>query len=191
MDLRPGSILRADGGYLIIYALDALGESGVWRTLKRTLNHAKLDSQPLEIFFPFGTSAIKPEPIDIDVKIILIGDPTCTNPVRKRRRLPKDFQSARGIRRGNGMSDAVIRQYGGRLRSFRTGRYRSIRSHRRRQHAGIRRAPGRAPKQSYGAVSGSGGSSARGAYMRAGRGDPWSALLTCGARARRVSSVTT
>jgi predicted ATP-dependent protease len=26
------------------------------------------------MFFPFGTSALKPEPIDIDVKIILIGD---------------------------------------------------------------------------------------------------------------------
>src|SRR5579862_9808832 len=36
MDLRAGSILRADGGFLIMYALDALSEMGVWRTLKRT-----------------------------------------------------------------------------------------------------------------------------------------------------------
>src|SRR5712691_8148589 len=35
MDLRAGSILRADGGYLIMYAMDALTEPGVWRTLKR------------------------------------------------------------------------------------------------------------------------------------------------------------
>src|SRR5229473_1490027 len=39
MDLRAGSVLRADGGFLIMYALDALTEPGVWRTLKRTLNH--------------------------------------------------------------------------------------------------------------------------------------------------------
>src|SRR5712692_1650610 len=39
MDLRAGSLLRADGGFLIMYAFDALTEPGVWRTLKRTLNH--------------------------------------------------------------------------------------------------------------------------------------------------------
>jgi predicted ATP-dependent protease len=64
MDLRAGSVLRADGGFLIMYALDALTEAGVWRTLKRTLNHLKLEIQPMEMFFPFGTSALKPEPID-------------------------------------------------------------------------------------------------------------------------------
>src|SRR5258706_4332044 len=74
MDLRAGSLRRADGGFLVMYAYDAITEAGVWRTLKRMLNHARLEIQPLEMFFPFGTSALKPEPIDIDVKIILIGD---------------------------------------------------------------------------------------------------------------------
>src|ERR1700726_2149655 len=74
MDLRAGSMLRADGGFLIMYALDALTEMGVWRTLKRTLNHAKLEIQPMELLFPFGASALKPESIDLNVKIILIGD---------------------------------------------------------------------------------------------------------------------
>ena len=58
-----------------MYALDALAETGVWRTLKRALNYAKLELQPLEMFFPFGTSALKPEPVDLNVKIVLIGDP--------------------------------------------------------------------------------------------------------------------
>jgi ATP-dependent Lon protease len=74
MDLRAGSVLRADGGFLIMYAMDALTETGVWRTLKRTLNHSKLEIQPTELFFPFGASALKPEPIDLTVKVILIGD---------------------------------------------------------------------------------------------------------------------
>src|SRR6202790_3124797 len=74
MDLRAGSILRADGGFLVMYAYDAITEAGVWRTLKRMLNHSRLEIQPLEMFFPFGTSALKPEPIDIAVKIILIAD---------------------------------------------------------------------------------------------------------------------
>src|SRR6202142_1005428 len=74
MDLRGGSLLRADGGYLIMYSLDALTETGVWRTLKRTLNHGKLEIQPVDIFFPFSTAAMKPEPIAVNVKILLIGD---------------------------------------------------------------------------------------------------------------------
>src|SRR6202043_3885373 len=74
MDLRGGSLLRADGGFLVMYMLDALTETGVWRTLKRTLNHGKLEIQPVDVFFPFSTAALKPEPIDVHVKIILIGD---------------------------------------------------------------------------------------------------------------------
>src|SRR6202453_908759 len=64
MDLRGGSLLRADGGFLVMYALDTLTETGVWRTLKRTLNHGKLEIQPVDAFFPFSTAALKPEPID-------------------------------------------------------------------------------------------------------------------------------
>jgi predicted ATP-dependent protease len=117
MDLRAGSILRADGGYLIIYALDALGEAGVWRTLKRTLNHAKLDSQPLDLFFPFGASALKPEPIDINVKIILIGDPEMYELLYEN---DEDFKKIFKVRvefdEEMGLNDTVIHQYGGRLR---------------------------------------------------------------------------
>ncbi|MGB8849382.1 MAG: AAA family ATPase [Candidatus Acidiferrales bacterium] len=74
MDLRGGSLLRADGGFLIMYAIDTLTEPGVWRTLKRTLNHGKLEIQPVDLFFPFSSAALKPEPIDVHAKIILIGD---------------------------------------------------------------------------------------------------------------------
>ncbi|MGH9687583.1 MAG: Lon protease family protein [Candidatus Acidiferrales bacterium] len=74
MDLRGGSLLRADGGFLVMYALDTLTENGVWRTLKRTLNHGKLEIQPVDTFFPFSAGAMKPAPIDVHVKIVLIGD---------------------------------------------------------------------------------------------------------------------
>ena len=53
MDLRGGSLLRADGGFLIMYSMEALSEPGVWRALKRTLNHNRLEIQPLEMFYPF------------------------------------------------------------------------------------------------------------------------------------------
>src|SRR6266436_6576364 len=74
MGLRAGSLLRADGGFLIMNSLEALSEVGVWRALKRTLNHNRLEIQPLEMFYPFGGSALKPEAVEINVKVILIGD---------------------------------------------------------------------------------------------------------------------
>ena len=119
MDLRAGSTLRADGGFLVMYAMDALTEAGVWRTLKRMLNHGRLEIQPLEMFFPFGTSALKPEHIDIDVKIILIGD---RNMYELLYEYEEDFRKIFKVRvefdEEMVMSDAVVRQYGGRLRQL-------------------------------------------------------------------------
>ena len=119
MDLRAGSVLRADGGFLIMYALDALTEAGVWRTLKRTLNHLKLEIQPMEMFFPFGTSALKPEPIDLNVKIVLIGDRDLYELLYEyEEEFKKIFKVRVEFDEEMEMSDDVIRQYSGRLRKL-------------------------------------------------------------------------
>jgi len=119
MDLRAGSILRADGGFLIMYALDALTEVGVWRTLKRTLNHSKLEIQPMEMFFPFGTSALKPEPIDLNVKVILIGDRSLYELLYTyEEEFKKVFKVRVEFDEEMEMTDDVIRQYSGRLRKL-------------------------------------------------------------------------
>src|SRR5215469_5734104 len=119
MDLRAGSTLRADGGFLVMYAMDALTEAGVWKTLKRMLNHRKLEIQPLEMFFPFGSSALKPEPIDIDVKIILIGDRHMYEMLYE---YEEDFRKIFKVRvefdEEVAMSGAVVRNYGARLRQL-------------------------------------------------------------------------
>src|SRR5579862_9416999 len=116
MDLRAGSILRADGGFLIMYALDALSEMGVWRTLKRTLNHAKLEIQPMEMFFPFGNSALKPESIDLGVKVILIGDRSLYEVFyAHEEEFRKIFKVRVEFDEEMEMNDEVIRQYSGRL----------------------------------------------------------------------------
>ncbi len=119
MDLRAGSVLRADGGFLIMYALDALTEAGVWRTLKRTLNHGRLEIQPMDMFFPFGTSALKPEPIEINAKIILIGDREMYELLYEHE---EDFRKIFKVRaefdEEMEMNDEVILQYGGRLRKL-------------------------------------------------------------------------
>jgi lon-related putative ATP-dependent protease len=72
--IKPGSLLQADGGYLVINALDALTEPGVWQTLKRTLRYELLEIQPLETGLFGANSTLKPEPVRIDVKVIMLGD---------------------------------------------------------------------------------------------------------------------
>ncbi|HXY23784.1 MAG TPA: AAA family ATPase [Candidatus Acidoferrum sp.] len=119
MDLRAGSLLRADGGFLIMYSLEALSEAGVWRALKRTLNHNRLEIQPLEMFYPFGGSALKPEAIDINVKVILIGDRELYELLYE---YEEDFRKIFKVRvefdEEMAMSDGVIAEYAGRLRAL-------------------------------------------------------------------------
>jgi len=119
MDLRGGSMLRADGGFIVMYVLDALGETGVWRTLKRTLNHGKLEIQPVDMFFPFSAGALKPEPIDVHVKVILIGDRDLYELLYE---FEDDFKKIFKVRvefdEEMKWSDEVLRQYSGRLRKL-------------------------------------------------------------------------
>jgi ATP-dependent Lon protease len=72
--IKAGSLLKANGGYLVMNALDALMELGVWQTLKRTLKYQTLEIQNLSSMYLISTSRLKPEPIDINVKVVLIGD---------------------------------------------------------------------------------------------------------------------
>lgn len=73
--IQAGSLLRADSGYLLMEARDVLLEPGAWKVLVRTLRTGRLDIVPSEFSLPFYRSSLKPEPIPIDVKVILVGDP--------------------------------------------------------------------------------------------------------------------
>jgi len=119
MDLRGGSLLRADGGYLIMYSMETISEPGVWRALKRTLNHNRLEIQPLEMFYPFGGSALKPEAIQINVKVILIGDREMYELLYD---YEEDFRKIFKVRvefdEEMAMNDTVIAEYAGRLRAL-------------------------------------------------------------------------
>ncbi len=75
--IKEGSILQADGGFLIMNAIDALSEPGVWTMLKRVLLHRKLQIQPLEHLLRYSGAptglAVKPEQIRLNVKVVMIG----------------------------------------------------------------------------------------------------------------------
>ncbi len=72
--IKPGSFLKANGGYLVINALDAIVEPGVWATLKRTLRNQSFELQNYSSLFLFLPKSLKPEPIKCDVKVVMIGD---------------------------------------------------------------------------------------------------------------------
>ncbi|MBZ0273430.1 AAA family ATPase [bacterium] len=72
--IRAGSILRADGGYVIFHLMDALTEPGVWKALKRTIKSRKLEIESYDSFLFYLSSAMKPLGIDIDVKFVVVGE---------------------------------------------------------------------------------------------------------------------
>jgi ATP-dependent Lon protease len=71
--IKAGSLLRANGGFIVFDALDALIEPGVWEFLKRTLKNRLFNMQNYDPY-SIVPIAMKPEPIPISVKVIMIGD---------------------------------------------------------------------------------------------------------------------
>ena len=72
--IKAGSFLKANGGYLVINALDALLEPGVWLTLKRTLRNQIFEIQNFLALYLISASRLKPQPIKSNVKVVMIGD---------------------------------------------------------------------------------------------------------------------
>jgi len=72
--IKAGSLLRANGGYLVLNVKHLFEEFNVWKTLKRVLTYRKLEIQDPPTLFQFSPSILKPEPIELDTKVILIGN---------------------------------------------------------------------------------------------------------------------
>ena len=73
--IRPGSLQRANNGYLVLDVYDVLTQNLAWEGLKRALHSSKIHIQPLEQSIEFWSAqTLDPEPIPLDVKVILIGD---------------------------------------------------------------------------------------------------------------------
>lgn len=72
--IKAGSLLKANGGYLVMNLLDAVMEPGVWPNLKRVLKNRSVEVQSFDPLYLFTMSTLKPEPIELNVKVILLGD---------------------------------------------------------------------------------------------------------------------
>jgi lon-related putative ATP-dependent protease len=74
--IKPGVLHKANGGYLIMKALDLLKLWLSWEALKRALRDQEVRIEDVgELYGLFSTRTIRPEPIPLDIKIVLTGDP--------------------------------------------------------------------------------------------------------------------
>ena len=73
--IRSGSVLQASGGYLLLNALDVLRNPFTWDALKRIIKKNEVTIEDLVELYGFGTGGIKPEPIPVSLKIIMLGSP--------------------------------------------------------------------------------------------------------------------
>lgn len=74
--IRGGSLHRANGGYLIVPLKELLLNYFSWDSLKRALNNNEIVIEDAGERFGFqNTKSLKPDPIPLDVQIILIGSP--------------------------------------------------------------------------------------------------------------------
>lgn len=72
--LKPGLIHKANGGYLIINIKDLLNSAPTWEAFKRVLRNKELSiDSSRDIAQPVTVVSLKPEPIPIDIQVILIG----------------------------------------------------------------------------------------------------------------------
>ncbi len=74
--LRPGAVHRANGGYLMLPAAEVLGQPLVWLKLKDVLrSRAVRLENPADQYALIPTTTLNPEPIELDLKVVLVGSP--------------------------------------------------------------------------------------------------------------------
>ena len=72
--IQEGSISKANGGYLVVEALDVIKFPFVWDTLKKVLENG--EHRVEDMYQQYGYTSgvgLKPQPVDIDIKVIFIG----------------------------------------------------------------------------------------------------------------------
>lgn len=73
--IKNGAIHRANGGYLVINALDIIRTQPIWETLKRVLRNREAFIEDMgEQYSMLPTSGLRPEPFPVDCKVIMIGN---------------------------------------------------------------------------------------------------------------------
>jgi lon-related putative ATP-dependent protease len=74
-EIRAGAVLLASGGFLILNAIDLLRQPFSWDALKRVIKTGEVTIEDPGEFYGFSTAGLKPEPIPVTVKVVLVGPP--------------------------------------------------------------------------------------------------------------------
>ncbi|MCB1745136.1 MAG: AAA family ATPase, partial [Gammaproteobacteria bacterium] len=73
--IKAGALHRANGGYLVLDARKLLMQPFAWEALKQALRSSKIRIESLDTVYSLAsTVSIEPEPIPLDVKVVLIGE---------------------------------------------------------------------------------------------------------------------
>jgi lon-related putative ATP-dependent protease len=71
--VQSGSLLKANGGFLIMEVESVMAHPQVWETLKRALQNKMLFIEDMAHDMGLGTASLRPAPVALDVKVILLG----------------------------------------------------------------------------------------------------------------------
>jgi lon-related putative ATP-dependent protease len=73
--IQAGALHRANGGYLVVEAKDLLANPLAWEGLKRALRNQEIKIEEIAQFYGLvATASLQPQPIPLDVKVVIIGD---------------------------------------------------------------------------------------------------------------------
>jgi lon-related putative ATP-dependent protease len=74
--IKGGALHVCNGGYLMLDVFDVLTKPLAWHVLKRALKNREIEIESMgEAYGLITTRTLQPEPIPLDIKVILIGDP--------------------------------------------------------------------------------------------------------------------
>lgn len=73
--IKAGALHRANGGFIVLDARHVLGQLFAWDALKRALKarHISIET-PADYFGGISTISLEPEPVPLDVKVVMIGE---------------------------------------------------------------------------------------------------------------------
>ncbi|TAJ25742.1 MAG: ATP-binding protein [Nitrospirae bacterium] len=74
-EIKAGAVLQASGGYLILSAMDLLRQPFAWDALKRVIKTREVKIEDPGEFFGFSTTGLRPQPVPVDVKVVMVGPP--------------------------------------------------------------------------------------------------------------------
>jgi lon-related putative ATP-dependent protease len=74
--IKSGTLHQANGGYLMVDARDILTKPMAWEGLKRALKDDEIKIESMyEAYGAISTRTLDPEPIPLDIKVVITGDP--------------------------------------------------------------------------------------------------------------------